>query len=269
MKLIDSVKPGCVIAQAEVEDKDALLQLIAATAAKSESLSGTSRDEILKALRAREDLDSTGYGDGIAIPHCRLPGVDEFLIGIITLASPVDFEAIDDQAVNFIAFIIAPDTESKQHIRILSQISRVLQISKAIKEMRGIESAENLRESFLRWAVDEPDTEPAGKNLFHVFIQEEAYFQDILQIFGSINASTAFVMEIENSSAYLAKLPLFAGFWSDNPEHFGRMIVALVPKNMTNEAIRRIEQVTGKLSDNPGVILTVQSLFYCDGESKA
>ena len=269
MKLIDSIKPECVLAQVEVDNKDELLRLIAKTAAESDSLSGTSEENILAGLKAREELDSTGYGEGIAIPHCRLAGVEDFAVGIITLAKPIEFNAIDEQPVNFVAFIIAPDTQSNSHIRILSRISRVLQIPGAVKEMLKTESSENLRESFLRWVVDEPSSEPANKNLFHVFIQEEAYFEDILQVFSSIESNTAFVIEMENSSAYLAKLPLFAGFWSDNPEHFGRMIVALVGEKMTNETIRRIEQITGKLSDNPGVILTVQSLFYCDGYSNA
>lgn len=268
MKLLNAFAEECARAQATVDNKDDLLKLIANLSAESGKLGELSKEDILKALREREDMDSTGYGNGIAIPHCRLPEADDFVVGLVSLKEGIDFDSIDDEPVHLTAFIVAPDSQSNEHIRILSQISRVLQIPEAVKEMRQASEGDVLRESFLRWAVDEPNSESKSKNLFHVFIQEETLFQEILTIFSSIESSSAFVVETENMSAYLGKLPLFSGFWADSPDRFGRMIVALVAENMTNETIRRIEQVTGKLSEHPGIVVAVQSLFYCDGFAK-
>jgi hypothetical protein len=69
----------------------------------------------------------------------------------------------------------------------------------------------------------------------------------------------------ENASVYLSKLPLFASFWSDEPSNFGRIIIAVVDKNLTNEALRRIESVAGDLGKSTGVMATVQEINYVAG----
>jgi len=266
MNLIKVFRKECVSAGAKATDKKDALRKIAALARQTETLSSLSEEDLYTALLEREKLGSTGFGGGIAIPHCRLSGVQEFVVGVMSLPSGVAFDALDDLPVKLMVFIIAPDTRSDEHIRILSSISQVLNIPGAVNEMIREPSALALRESFLRHVCDEVDESASHEYvLFHVFIQDEDVFQDVLQVFGSLKAGTTVIVDAEHSSKYLSKIPMFAAFWTDTPSHFCQVIVALVHKKMTNETIRRVERITGKLSESKGVMLAVQDLFYCAG----
>jgi len=265
MNLFDFVKPECVAIDDTIRDKAAALQRIAELAHGHPALAQTSLDAIRAGLEQREAVGTTGFGGRIAIPHCRLGAVEAFVVGLLVVPGGAHFEAMDGQSVQLFAFIIGPERESNEHIRILSSISQVLVRPEAVREILAEKSPETVRESFLRHAGDEVDPEGReGRHLFHVFIEAEDVFRDILQIFASLAWSTT-VIETRNVSAYLSKLPLFAGFWSDDPLGFSRAILALVPKKLTNETMRRIERITGPLDQASGVLVTVQEVFYSAG----
>ena len=92
MKLIDVLREECVVTGARPGGKEEALVQVAETAARCSVLKGVSTKEIVEALKEREELGSTGFGKGIAIPHCRMESVTEFVVGIITVPDGVEFE---------------------------------------------------------------------------------------------------------------------------------------------------------------------------------
>jgi nitrogen PTS system EIIA component len=269
MNPINLIRPECVRAAASAPDRESVLRLIAAVAAKNPSLSEISEDALFDALLEREKLGSTAFGGGIAIPHCRLPDVPEFVVGIVTVPDRVEFKALDNEPVRLFVFIIAPSRESNEHIRVLSSISQVLRIPGAVGEMVREETDTGLLESFLRHCRDDVDSrDHAAKNLFHVLIQREEWFEEILQVFAAMDSCSVMVVESEQSGTYLRRLPLFSGFFSDAERGFNRMIIATVEKKMTNESIRRIEQICGSLESCEDVLVTIQDVFYTNGHLK-
>ncbi len=266
MKLINVLRGECVQAGANYATQDEVLAAIAALAKKSPVLSSVSEAELLQAFIEREQLSTTGFGNGIAIPHCRVETAENFVVGLLSVPNGVDFAAMDDQPVNLFVFIVAPASSSNEHIKILSAISQVLNVPVNVTEMLAAPSSEVLAENFLRHVRDEADPKQHDtKNLFRIQIQNEELFQDVLQIFEGFNASTVMVTESEPASNYLQKMPLFAGFWSDKSSEFCKVILATVDKQDTNETIRRIEQNTGPIDERNDILLTVQELFYCSG----
>ena len=266
MKLINVLRSECVQARADCATKADVLSAIAALAKKSPVLSSVSEADFLQALTNREELSTTGFGNGIAIPHCRIENVDHFVVGLLSVPHGVDFAAMDDQPVKLFVFIVAPANSSNDHIKILSAISQVLNVPENVTEMLAAPSSEVLAENFLRHVRDEADPKQHDtKNLFRIQIQDENLFQDVLQIFEGFQASTVMVTESEPASNYLQKMPLFAGFWNDKSSDFCKVILATVDKADTNETIRRIEQHAGVLSERNDILLTVQELFYCAG----
>jgi PTS system nitrogen regulatory IIA component len=266
MNLIDVLRGECIEAQAQLKTRDELLAAIAKLAKKSALLENIAESEIREALIERENLSTTGFGDGIAIPHCRLDGVEDFVAGIISVPDGVDFSAMDDQPVKLFVFIVAPSSNSTAHIKILSAISQVLNVPEYIEEMLKAPNAELLLEGFLRHVRDEADPKQHDtKNLFRVQIQNEDLFHDVLKILTGFNSTTVMVSEVEPAANYIQKMPLFAGFWSDKPSDFCKVILATMDKKDTNETIRRIEQKIGSLDDRSDILLTVQELFYCAG----
>jgi PTS system nitrogen regulatory IIA component len=266
MNLIEVLRSECVEAQAHLSSKTEVLSCIARLAKKSPILNQLTEEAILKGLTDREELSSTGFGNGIAIPHCRLDGVEDFVVGILSVPAGLDFQAMDDQPVKLFVFIVAPSSQSNIHIKVLSAISQVLNVPENVAEMLRAPSAEILTESFLRHVRDEADPKKHdNKNLFRVQIQDEELFHEVLEIFSSFNSTTVMVTEAEPAANYIHKMPLFAGFWSDKEDEFCKVILATVNKQDTNETIRRVEQKVGSLDERNDILLTVQELFYCAG----
>ncbi len=266
MTLFEAMRPECVTTGLACADKQALLREIARIACKSPTLAGLTEETIFAALEEREKLGSTGFGDGIAIPHCRLDEVTDFVVGLVTVPDGVDFDALDNAPVRLIIFIVAPESGSNEHIRLLSAISQVLGQPQAVAGILSQQDSAAARESFLRHCRDEVDTtRHDSKNLFHVFVQDEDLFRDVLQVFAATDSSAVTVVDSHASSEYLAKMPLFAGFWSDSHIDYSKLIIAVVEKQMTNETIRQIERITGPLDECTNTLVTVQDIFFANG----
>ena len=266
MTLSDALRAECIAVNAVLSDREGTLREVARLAARSAVLHGVAEETILEALEEREAVSSTGIGGGVAIPHCRLESVTEFVVGMLTVPDGVPFDAADGAPVKLVVFIVAPATESNEHVRILSAISQTLSSPGAIDEILAASTPEEAHASFLRHVRQEGDERPSvGRCVMQVFVQDEDLFRDILQVLASVGSSSVVIAETENAGAYLKKMPIFAGFWNDSVRRFSRLIVAVVEKRMSNETIRRIEQVAGGLDERDDVLLTVQETSYSAG----
>jgi len=268
VKLAELVKSNCVSAGLELSSKDACLRKIAQLAKQSPQLKKISEADILSGLQRREEMGSTGFGDGIAIPHCRLPGVTDFVVGVISIPAGVEFDSMDNEKANLIVFIVAPESEANEHVSILSAISRVLRIADARREMVSATSSELLLESFLRYERDDA-TAVGNRQLFHITVLNDNMFRDILQLLTAMEPASLAIIEAKQASEYLSKMPLFAGFWNDREMDTGRVIIAQIDKRLTNETIRSIEDVVGKLDDSNDVSVCVQDIFFSAGRLNA
>ena len=83
---------------------------------------GVTQDALFDALMARERLGSTGLGEGVAIPHCRLP-TQEIRVALLSLAAPIDYEASDGEAVDLLFVLVVPADEPSAHLEALAALS--------------------------------------------------------------------------------------------------------------------------------------------------
>ncbi len=128
-----------VIANLKVTSKKQALQELAKRAAQ---LTGQPERTIFEVLIERERLGTTGVGNGIAIPHGKLPGLDQ-LHGIFArLEKPVDFEAIDEEPVDLICLLLAPETAGADHLKALARVSRLLRDNSICEKLRGTDKAD-------------------------------------------------------------------------------------------------------------------------------
>lgn len=133
------ISPEGVIPSLRVTSKKQALQELAK---KASQLTGEPERTIFEVLVERERLGTTGVGNGIAIPHGKLPGLDH-LYGIFArLEKPVDFDAIDDQPVDLICLLLAPETAGADHLKALARVSRLLRDSSVCEKLRGSDRAE-------------------------------------------------------------------------------------------------------------------------------
>jgi len=271
MRLSDLVETRYIEAGAVLSDKDAALRRVAALACAHPALAQVSEAELLAALRAREDLASTGVGGGLAIPHCRLRGLEQFVVGLVGVPDGVDFDALDAVPVRLLVFIIAPEDAPNRHIRLLSEVSRVFSDASVVAELAGCAAPAGMQAALVRRAAGDEAAgaelvdEAGSRRLFLVYVRDDPLFDRILQVLTGLSPGSVAVLEAKSAGEYLARIPLFAGLWSDHTPSVCRLVTALVDTGLTNEAIRRIEQVTGRLSASSDVLLTVQDVFYSSG----
>lgn len=135
MTLIDLLRPEAVISPLRANSKKQALQEISQHAA---ALTGLPERELYESLLQRERLGSTGIGDGIAIPHGRMPGIER-LVGLFArLDKPIDFESLDGQPVDIIFVLIAPEGAGADHLKALARVARVLRNQAVLEQVRKI-----------------------------------------------------------------------------------------------------------------------------------
>ena len=137
MALADLLQQNAIIPALRVNSKKQLLQELSAKASK---VTGLSEREIFDVVLQRERLGSTGVGNGIAIPHGKLASVNS-IVGIFArLDQPVDFEALDDQPVDLVFLLLAPEGAGADHLKALSRIARVLRDPAMVAKLRASDS---------------------------------------------------------------------------------------------------------------------------------
>ncbi|SCB39296.1 PTS IIA-like nitrogen regulatory protein PtsN [Rhizobium multihospitium] len=138
MALADLLQQDAIIPALKANSKKQLLQELAAKASK---LTGLPEREIFDVVLQRERLGSTGVGNGIAIPHGKLASIKSIAGIFARLEAPVDFEALDDQPVDLVFLLLAPEGAGADHLKALSRIARVLRDQDLVAKLRATESS--------------------------------------------------------------------------------------------------------------------------------
>jgi len=141
MEIADLIMPRSVIAQLRAANKRQALQELAKRAAVT---TGIHERAIYDVLTERERLGSTGIGTGVAVPHGKLPELAK-LHGIFArLERPIPFEAVDDQPVDLIFLLLAPEAAGADHLKALALVTRLLRDRMVCEKLRGTDNADAL-----------------------------------------------------------------------------------------------------------------------------
>ncbi|WP_136657587.1 PTS IIA-like nitrogen regulatory protein PtsN [Nitratireductor sp. XY-223] len=138
MSLADLIVQDAILPALKINSKKQLLQELSAKAAQ---VTGLSEREVFDVILQRERLGSTGVGNGIAIPHGKLTSINNIVGVFARLSEPVDFEALDDQPVDLVFLLLAPEGAGADHLKALSRIARVLRDGDMVTKLRETESA--------------------------------------------------------------------------------------------------------------------------------
>ncbi len=141
MELVDILVPNGVVANSRATSKKQILQDLARKAAE---LTGAEERTIFDVLLERERLGTTGVGNGIAIPHGKLGGLKRLWGVFARLEKPVDFEAIDEQPVDLVFLLLAPEGAGADHLKALAKVSRLLRDRRICEKLRGSEKSDAL-----------------------------------------------------------------------------------------------------------------------------
>lgn len=124
MKISDILLKDNIIAELVSSEKREVLETMADSLAGS--VGGINKESLLEVLLEREKLGSTGIGFGVAIPHGKLPNIDSIAVAFARSRKGVGFESADNLPVHLFFLIVAPESSTVMHLKVLAAISKLL-----------------------------------------------------------------------------------------------------------------------------------------------
>ncbi len=252
---------------AKPKDKDEVLKMAASLLATDQGAVGIPEQDILNLLVQREELGSTGIGEGIAIPHATIPGASEITIALITVPDGVDYNSLDGKPVKAVFAMCAPEDRRSAHVRNLAELSRLVKNPGFLQQLCAAETFKQITDVL---SGDEPageqETKPSKKSLLWAVIQKPELLEPLLEVLTGITSSEAVVFDSHSSGRYLKAMPLFASFWTDEERRTdAKVVMAVIDRHAGNETIRRISSSVADPSREEGLLLALQELSLVTG----
>lgn len=256
----------CLQVGTKAGNKAAVITELSRLAKKSPLLDSIPEAEIIAKLTGREELSTTAFADGVAIPHCFFDSLKDFVIGLLVVPGGVDFESMDNKPTQLLFFIIAPSSQRNKHIKILSSISRMVKNPGIIHALCTVNSSRELN-TIVNRSIQYREESQFKTDFCEltIFLQREEFFDDILEILSGNTDGALTVIESNNAAYFLHRIPLFSSFWHDTENKFSRLILCVVKKQLLNNILREIYSIKENLNEESGLLITASDLIYASG----
>lgn len=132
MKILDVLQKEAIISDLKSQDKKGILEELVAPIAR---ITGVNHKDIVRVLMDREQLGSTGIGEGIGIPHGKLKQLESLALGFGLSRKGVDFESMDNQPTHIFFLLVTPENSTGLHLKMLARISRILKYDQFKKNL--------------------------------------------------------------------------------------------------------------------------------------
>lgn len=149
MQINELINPGRIACKLEVNSKKRALESLSALLA--ETIAAPTNHQIFEKLLEREKLGSTGVGQGVAIPHCRIQDLDHILVAFASLQHGIDFDALDHKPVDLILAILVPEACTESHLKVLASAAQMFSDTQFCDILRCANSAQKLYELIANW----------------------------------------------------------------------------------------------------------------------
>tara|TARA_B100000035_G_scaffold257484_1_gene227629 strand:- start:273 stop:716 length:444 start_codon:yes stop_codon:yes gene_type:complete len=126
----------------QCNSKKRILEIIADIAAKQNE--NIDQATVLNSLLARERMGSTGIGNGIALPHGRLPGLEKVIAIVVTSTPAIDFDALDEKPVDIFFALLVPEEQTEGHLQTLATVAGKLSDKETIKAIRRATTSDDI-----------------------------------------------------------------------------------------------------------------------------
>lgn len=141
MNIADIISKDAVLDHVQAASKRELVQGLAE---KLSTLAELDERVIFDAVWERENLGSTGYGEGVAFPHARIEGLDKVCGMFARLDEPVDFDSLDGKPVDLVFLLISPENSGADHLTALAALSRILKTEGCCEKLRKARSVDEI-----------------------------------------------------------------------------------------------------------------------------
>jgi len=269
MNLSDVLKLECCDINLKAKGKEEVLQQIAQIIKRSPLFENIKIDSIYNAFKEREDRGSTGFGRGIAIPHCQLDGLNKFVVGIAISRKGIDFDSLDRKKSKIFVFIVGPKEDRTLHLKLLAKVSKVLKEPNVIENLLKSTSILSLYEEFMRH-TDSASLKLSKKGkekLMLLVVRDEDIMFDITEVLVEFDIEDATIIDTQKMENLISKVPLFLGFFNftGGSSPFGKVILLHLQKSYINAIVQSLEKRFGDLDSFSGLSVMVLDLLYSKG----
>jgi len=234
----------------------------------AEDTSDISSEKIYEALVERERMGSTGFEEGVAIPHAKVAGLNNFHLAIAYSKKGVHFDSVDGKKSQLFFAIIGPDERPEQHLQILAQISRISRNPNARRGIFHAKSPTALKEAFIRYVSAKGIVKKdENSKLLMIVLYEKRFLDDILELFLERGIRGVNVMESTGIKDQLSTIPLFSDFLNFLGERsdVSKTIMTVVPESEVQEIAHGIEEIMGDFDKHTGAMVMALDLFFVKG----
>jgi mannitol/fructose-specific phosphotransferase system IIA component (Ntr-type) len=269
MDLSQIVKLECCETDFKAKNKDEALLKMSDLLKKNDQLKGIAQETIFKGLKDRENMGSTGFGRGIAIPHTRIEGLQEFVIGIAISTKGVFFDALDKKKVKIFVVIVGPPEDRSGHLKLLAKVSLILKENTVIDNLLKAKTKISLYEEFIR-NIQNGSTDVLKKGndkLMILIVKDDSIMEDITEVFIEFGIEESTIIETQQMENLLSKVPLFMGFFNFTGEKnpYSKIVLLKINQGYVNAVIKNLEDIFGDLDSFSGLSLMVLDLFNSKG----
>ena len=251
------------------KNKEEALRELVVLVKKCPKLKDIDSAKIYTALKAREKLGSTGLGGGIAIPHAKIEGLDDFVLALATSKKGVPFEAIDNRKVHIFFVLLGPSNSPNEHLKMLSAISRMLRDEDVKNELIAARSGESIYETIAMYSGEEArkDLPQEKKKLLMIILYEQKFLEDIMELFLELGVKGSTVIDSQGMGGILTKVPLFADFinFLGENKNYSKTIFAIISESELHTIIRSVENLFGDLDKRGGASIIALDIHFVKG----
>lgn len=267
MILLDALHPDCCCVDFHAKTKEDVLRKLAALMVRHPEVAEMGEETVYKLLAAREARGSTGLGRSVALPHARIPGLKQFVVGVAVAPKGVEFDAMDRRKCRLLFVILGPAEEPSGHLKALAGISRITGSARRRRALLIARTPEALYEGMVQQC--DPTTalpsQTQTMRILIVILYDEDLLYSVLQFFLEQGVEGATVLEGLGMGHYISNVPVFAeyiGFMQKRKQH-SQTILTLIPADREAALMEGLESITGDMQTRQGAMaITVDTAFH-------
>lgn len=132
-----------IVSELEVSSKKKLLETVSEIFANELQLK---KKSLFNLFFEREELSSTGLGNGFALPHSRIGGIDQAYGCLINLSTPINFDSVDNHPIDLVFALIVPEESTEEHLKLLASIAKMFSVDSICNEIRQSKDSQSILE---------------------------------------------------------------------------------------------------------------------------
>jgi PTS system nitrogen regulatory IIA component len=145
MKLLDLVRPTCIVPELAAADRNGAIRELVQVLADARLIEQAAVEGIVRSIVTRERTrGTTGFGKGVAVPHAKVEGLSQIVASVGRSTAGIDFSSLDGQPVHIVFLIISPADQPDEHLRAMDLVFRHLQQERFRKFLRQMDTAERI-----------------------------------------------------------------------------------------------------------------------------